>query len=211
MLDDLGSLLSTLRSDFQRHKRQFRDLGLYVTGVYHFGVWASGQKNPAARWVGSRLYGLSFLMVELGTGCSIDRTTQIGEGLHIVHPGGIRIHPHTVIGERCGIMNDVTIGTTAKGGTGAPRIGNDVFIGTGARILGPVTIGDGATIAANTLVITDVPAGATIIGVPGRVLPTPRAGAREGQPPAPIPVTERPPEATSRRPEPPSAVRSEPH
>jgi serine acetyltransferase len=60
----------------------------------------------------------------------------------------------------------------------APRIGNDVFIGSGARILGAVTIGDGATVAANTLVITDVPAGATIIGVPGRVLPLPRSATR---------------------------------
>jgi serine O-acetyltransferase len=82
----------------------------------------------------------------------------------------VRIHPRTVIGERVGIMNDVTIGT-ANARDGFPVIGNDVFIGTGARILGPVKIGDGAVIAANTLVITDVPAGATIMGVPGRVLP----------------------------------------
>jgi len=74
-----------------------------------------------------------------------------------------------VIGDRVGIMHDVTIGTNLER-PGTPVIGNDVFIGTGARILGGVKIGDGARIAANSVVLTDVPAGATAIGVPARVM-----------------------------------------
>jgi serine O-acetyltransferase len=186
---DLQSLGDLLRADFQRHERRWREMGLWATGVYHFGVWANGRATPLGRRATSALYGLGSLLVELGTGCAIDRNTRIGTGLHLLHPDGVRIHPLAVIGERCGIMNDVTIGT-AKGGTagGAPRIGNDVFIGAGARILGPVTIGDGATVAANTLVITDVPPGATVIGVPGRVLPTARrAGERTMPAPAVVP------------------------
>jgi serine O-acetyltransferase len=172
------SLRETLRADYQRHESRLRNLGLWVVGVYHFGVWANGRQTKVGRWVSSRAYGLSSLLVELGTGCLVDRNTRIGEGLHIVHSGNVRIHPAAVLGERVGIMNDVTIGT-ANARDGFPVIGNDVFIGAGARILGPVKIGDGAVVAANTLVITDVPAGATIMGVPGRVLPQarPRAAA----------------------------------
>jgi serine O-acetyltransferase len=169
----VSSLPQTLRADYERHERRLRNLGLWVVGVYHFGVWANGRQGKLSRWASSRAYAVSSLLVELGTGCSIDRNTAIGEGLHIIHSGNVRIHPRTVIGERVGIMNDVTIGT-ANARDGFPVIGNDVFIGAGARILGPVKIGDGAVIAANTLVITDVPAGATIMGVPGRVLPQAR-------------------------------------
>jgi serine O-acetyltransferase len=172
----IGNLTADLKADFVRHDRSLRELGVWVAGVYHFGVWASARPPGAGRWLASRLYGLSSLLVELGTGCHIDRTTRVGVGLHVVHAQGVRVHPEAVIGERCGIMNDVTIGTT-RGTPGAPTIGDDVFIGAGAKILGPVTVGNGATVAANTLVITDVPPGATVIGVPGRVLPGPRAGS----------------------------------
>src|SRR3954464_7850854 len=179
MVDDVLELSEMWRADFERHERRLRDFGVWVMGVYHFGVWAQTRRSRLARLVGSGLYGLTSVAVELGTGCAIDRTTEIGKGLHLVHAAGVRIHPETVIGEGCGIMNDVTIGVSKKGGR-APRIGNNVFIGAGARILGPVTIGDGAMVAANTLVLTDVPAGATVMGVPGRVLPPARPGRAHG-------------------------------
>jgi serine O-acetyltransferase len=187
----LTDLAQKVEADFVRYKRSWRDLGLWVSATLHFGVWADGHRTSLARGVTSPVYAVASLLAELGTGCSIDRRTRIGRDLHLVHAAGVRIHPNAVIGERCGIMNDVTIGT-AKDGRTAPRIGNDVFIGAGARILGPVTIGDGATVAANTLVITDVPARATVIGVPGRVLPGPRAAATgrtapsDGAKPSPV-------------------------
>jgi serine O-acetyltransferase len=177
----VSSLVDTLRADYDRHERRLRNLGLWVVGVYHFGVWANQRQSRLGRWASSRAYAVSSLLVELGTGCSIDRNTRVGDGIHIIHSGNVRIHPKVVLGQRVGIMNDVTIGT-ANARDGFPVIGDDVFIGAGARILGPVKIGDGAVIAANTLVITDVPAGATVMGVPGRVLPQARPRAAEPAP-----------------------------
>jgi serine O-acetyltransferase len=95
------------------------------------------------------------------------RETKIGKELHLIHSGNIQIHPDTIIGDRCGIQQDVTIGVNV--GPGTPVIGNDVFIGAGAKVLGGIKIGDGATIAANSLVISDIPPNSTAIGVPARV------------------------------------------
>jgi acetyltransferase-like isoleucine patch superfamily enzyme len=110
------------------------------------------------------------LVTEIATGVSIPRELEVGEGLHLIHAANIRIHPSAVIGERVGIMHDVTIGTGLDE-PGAPVIGDDVFIGAGAKIVGPVRIGAGARIAANSLVVSDVPPGATAIGVPARAVP----------------------------------------
>ena len=80
----------------------------------------------------------------------------------------IQIHPSAEIGDRCGIMHGVTLGSDGKG---VPTIGNDVFIGCGATVLGGVKVGDNARIAANSLVISDVPSGSAAMGVPARVTP----------------------------------------
>ena len=74
------------------------------------------------------------------------------------------------MGERCMISHGVTIGVLGGDRLGVPRLGNDVYVGCGAKILGPVTIGDGAIIGANAVVLEDVPAGATAVGVPARII-----------------------------------------
>lgn len=174
------TLLELWRGDLERHRGSFRELGLWVTGVYHFGTWASELQPGLPRAALSKLFGALQLGVEVVTGCTIHREAKIGDGLHLVHGWNIRIHPGVVIGERCGIMHDVTIGTNMER-DGVATIGDDVFIGAGAKILGDLTIGDRAVIGANSLVIADVPAGATAIGVPARVMRViPRAVTRDG-------------------------------
>lgn len=140
---------------------------LWAIVVYRFGNWSNGLAGPAG-WLTSKAYGLMFLGVELASGIVLNREARIGEDFHIVHSGNIKIHPETVIGDRVGIMQDVTLGTNMER-DGAPIIGNDVFIGAGAKVLGAVRIGNGARIAANSLVLTDVPEGASAVGVPARI------------------------------------------
>jgi serine O-acetyltransferase len=161
-------MLSKLQGDWARHDRKLANPALWMLAVYRYGRWVGAQKTPV-RWLGGKVYGALNLAMELATGSSLPREASVGDALHLVHYFDIRIHPHAVIGDRVGIMHDVTIGTSMNR-HGAPKIGNDVFIGTGAKILGPVTIGDRAIIAPNSVVLTDVPAGATAIGVPARVL-----------------------------------------
>jgi serine O-acetyltransferase len=85
-----------------------------------------------------------------------------------------------VIGDRCGIMHNVTIGTNMT--EGVPVIGDDVFIGVGACILGDITIGDRVRISANSLVTTDVPPDSIAIGVPAKILPSLASMGRATQP-----------------------------
>jgi serine O-acetyltransferase len=100
----------------------------------------------------------------------LDAQATIGPGLYIGHIGGVHINPQAVLGRNCDLAHRVTIGTSAMGRQGAPVLGDDVYIGTGATLVGKIKVGNGAKIAANTLVISNVPAGATVMGVPGRII-----------------------------------------
>ena len=109
----------------------------------------------------------------------IDPQATIGPGFYVGHIGGVHINPGAVLGSNCDVAHRVTIGTSAMGRQGAPLLGNDVYIGTGATLIGKIKVGDGAKIAANTLVITNVPAGATVMGVPGRIVSRPAKPKQE--------------------------------
>ncbi len=111
----------------------------------------------------------------------IDPQATIGPGLYIGHIGGVHINPQAVLGRNCDLAHRVTIGTSAMGRQGAPILGDDIYIGTGATLVGRIKVGNGAKIAANTLVIGNVPAGATVMGVPARIIMRPaRTGADPG-------------------------------
>ena len=85
----------------------------------------------------------------------------------IPHPNGIVIHPDSQIGPNCFMLQQVTL---AAGASGAPRLGGNVQVGSGAKLLGAVRVGDNARIGANAVVLQDVPAGATAVGVPARII-----------------------------------------
>jgi serine O-acetyltransferase len=97
-------------------------------------------------------------------GCDIPINARIGPGLNMPHPNGIVIHPEAYVGWNCTIFQQVTIGTKGTA-DGVPEIGNNVEISAGAKILGPVKIGDWALIGTNAIVTKDVLPGATVVGV----------------------------------------------
>jgi serine O-acetyltransferase len=102
------------------------------------------------------------------SGAEIDLTVQIGGGLLLPHTNGIVIHPKAKIGINCLIHQQVTIGTAVDGADDVPVVEENVKIYAGAKVLGPIRIGARATIGANSVVLTDVPEGATVIGSPAR-------------------------------------------
>jgi serine O-acetyltransferase len=104
-------------------------------------------------------------------GIDISRDTRIGSGLYIGHFGGIVVNAAVVIGDNCNLSQGVTLGQVNRGpNAGCPIIGNDVYIGPGAKIMGRIHIGDRAAIGANAVVVEDVPPNVAVGGVPARVI-----------------------------------------
>ncbi len=120
------------------------------------------------RGVAKIFYRYKYHKLSLKLGFSIPYN-NIGPGLAIVHYGTVVISSGAVIGENCRIHAGVNIG--ANGGESkAATIGNNVYIGPGAKIIGDVSIGDGAVIGANAVVVSDVPGGGTVGGVPAKII-----------------------------------------
>jgi serine O-acetyltransferase len=104
------------------------------------------------------------------TGIEIHPGAQINEGLFIDHGMGVVIGETAVVGKNVTLYQGVTLGGTGKEkGKRHPNIGDNVVIGTGAKILGNITIGDNSYIGANAVVVKDVPPNSTVVGVPGRI------------------------------------------
>lgn len=117
-----------------------------------------------------RLAPLAHALTKLNTlvnGCVIGRGARFGAGFVLVHTAGIVINGGVVGGENVIVEHGVTIGAE-KGRS--PRIGDNVFIGAGAKIVGGIRVGDHARIGANAVVVKDVPDHATVVGVPAYVV-----------------------------------------
>lgn len=105
------------------------------------------------------------------TGVEIHPGAEIGKGFVIDHGMGVVIGETTVIGDNCTIYQNVTLGGTGKDhGKRHPTLGNNVLVGSGAKVLGPFTVGDNARIAAGAVVLSEVPADSTAVGVPARIV-----------------------------------------
>jgi serine O-acetyltransferase len=125
--------------------------------------------NVISRAVLRRLICIAHRFWSAVAGADIPLTAKFGGGLLLPHPNGIVIHPASQIGVNCTIYQQVTLGGRDDN-HGAPVIGANVLIGTGAKILGSVTVGDGARIGANAVVLADVPPRATAVGVPAKII-----------------------------------------
>jgi len=118
---------------------------------------------PIARF---RLRRLTFKL-----GILIPYRTSIDDGLYIVHAGNIVVNGKTVIGRNCTLCHGVTLGEAARGKRkGCPTIGDNVYLGPGAKVFGAVTIGNNVAVGANCVVTTDIPDNSVVVGVPGRVI-----------------------------------------
>jgi serine O-acetyltransferase len=128
--------------------------------------------------IAQKYFIIKYLIFTVITGSDISPRASLGKRLFLPHPNGVVIHEDAVIGDDCIIMHQVTVGQLAA--AGAPVLGNKVYIGAGAKVLGAITLGEGARIGANSVVLRDVPAGRTAVGIPAILtVPSPMVAAAE--------------------------------
>ena len=138
--------------------------GLHALYVHKVASWFW---RHGLRWFGRFTSHIGRML----TGIEIHPGAQIGRRVFIDHGMGVVIGETAEVGDDVTLYHGVTLGGTSWGkGKRHPKLGKGVVIGAGAKVLGPITVGDGAKIGSNAVVVKDVPANATVVGVPGRVL-----------------------------------------
>ncbi len=161
---------SLIAEDFRAHGRDWHSPGFRALVVHRFGNLRMSVRNRPLRVPLSLLYRWGERRVRSKSGIEIPFDVRIGRRVEIHHHSGIVINGYVEIGDGCIIRQNVTIGIKEIGDHGAPILGRNVEVGAGAVILGHIRIGDGARIGANAVVMTDVPDGATAVGVPARII-----------------------------------------
>jgi len=160
-------MFPNLKEDYRIYGHMM-SAALWVMAVYRYGRWVETLRFKIVRKIFDKIYWFFYNLVSTFTGVHLPRRVTLGKTFHIIHAGSIVIHPKTIIGDHVGIMHEVTIGS--RGTYGAPVIGNNVFIGVGAKILGEITIGDNVDIGANAVVLKDIPSNSLVVGIPGRII-----------------------------------------
>src|ERR671932_1575146 len=124
--------------------------GLWALAEYRFSRWACTKIHvPVIRQVLRLFCHVWHKLIEITTGIDLPYQADIGKGLYIGHFGGIIVNPSVKIGEYCNLSQDITIGIAGRGEKrGSPTIGDRVYVGSGARLIGRITIGNDVAIGA---------------------------------------------------------------
>ncbi len=171
----LPNLWQQIQEDWVAHGRDWTKPGFRAVAVYRFGVWRMTVQPKLLRAPLSLLYGMLYRKMRNGYGIELPYTTKLGRRVVIEHQGGIVIHGFCEIGDDCIIRQGVTLGNRYLDRPfEAPKLGKRVNVGAGAKVLGGVIIEEDATIGANAVVLANVPAGQTAVGIPAKLL-KPRA------------------------------------
>jgi serine O-acetyltransferase len=161
--DSLAALIKVLLTD-----------GTVAMLVYRVMQWARACRLVPIEWFCNKFNAST-------QGCIIGRGAEFGPRFVLIHSTGVVINGQVLGGSGIHVEHQVTIGAERRG---SPRLGDDVFIGAGAKIVGPVLIGSHTRIGANAVVVADVPDHATAVGVPARIV------HRHAEPRVSVPVAE---------------------
>lgn len=176
-------MFDILRQDFDRYYATWKGYrpwraalhavltyGFLATCVYRYGRWT---RTIRPRWLGLPFrvaYVLLKVPTELLLGIDISLNADIGPGLYIGHYGGIFLHCNA--GKGLSVGQGVTIGYKGAGKSDRwPELGNNIYVGAGAKVIGNISVGDGAIIGANTVVTKDVPPRMRVVGAAIRMTP----------------------------------------
>ncbi len=164
-------MFDNVREDWRTHECKWTRHGFWVLLIYRFGRWRYGVRPRFVRIPFSFLYKLLKFTSEMLLGTELPCEAVIGRRLVIEHIGGIVVSGDAVLGDDCVLRNGVTIGLRHRGIRGSPQIGNRVDIGAGAKLLGPIKVGDDCAVGANAVVLCDVPPNSVAVGVPAQIRP----------------------------------------
>ena len=169
------SFITTIREDISRVQEQdpAAQSGPIIFLTYP-GLHAKWMHTPE-HWLWEHgLRGLARVLSQTTrffTGVEIHPAAQLGRRFFIDHAMGVVIGETTIVGDDCVLYQGVTLGGTGNEcGKRHPTLGDNVTVGTGAKVLGNITIGDNVRIGGNSVVVKDVPSDSTVVGIPGRVV-----------------------------------------
>ncbi|MBH8553908.1 serine acetyltransferase [Nostocaceae cyanobacterium CENA357] len=165
------NLWQQIKEDWIAHGRDWTKPGFRAVVVQRFGVWRMKIQPKLLRAPLSILYRMLYRKVRNTYGIELPYTVQLGRRVIIEHQGAIVIHGYCAIGDDSIIRQGVTLGNRYLDRPfDAPKLGKRVNVGAGAKIFGDITVGDGANIGANAVVLCNVPAEATAVGIPAKIV-----------------------------------------
>jgi len=177
---NLRETLRDLHWDLERYQHRLRKPklailllfpGFQAVALYRISRWLNTRSKQHLFWWWPViiLEAMSARFVEIITGIYISPNAQIGAGLYFPHFGGIFIGDGAVIGRNCDIFQGVTIGYSGRHGqSGYPVLGDRVFVAAGAKVIGPIHVGNDVAVGANAVVTKSVPDHAVVLGIPGQ-------------------------------------------
>lgn len=174
-----AELFATISADCFRYNRQIGFIGFLRCGYenpgFKFTFWLRLCSflfwRPTLKFPFYYLAKLILNHYKYKFGIDMPVGLDVGSGFYIGHFGGIVIGKNVVIGKNCNLSHGVTLGQVNRGeNKGSPIIGNNVYVGVGAKVLGKIIVGDNAAIGANCVVIKNVPDNGVVVGVPGKLV-----------------------------------------
>lgn len=164
-------LWEQIKEDWIAHKRDWTKPGFRAVAVQRFGVWRMKIQPKLLRAPFSILYRALYRKIRNSYGIDLPYTVNLGRRVIIEHQNAIIIHGYATIGDDCIIRQGVTIGNRYRDRPlEAPKLGQRVNVGAGAKILGNVAIGDDVNIGANAVVLSDIASGKTVVGIPAKII-----------------------------------------
>ena len=164
-------MFNNILADLRAYDGNWSAQGFWVMVVYRFGRWRYGVRPKLLRKFFSLVYHVLYKVVQIVTGIELPCEVVVGRNFVIDHFGGIIISGYAKFGDNCRLRDGVVVGLRRVEEKCAPIIGNNVDIGSGAKLLGQIRIGDNVLIGANAVVLCDVPDNSVAVGVPAIVKP----------------------------------------
>jgi serine O-acetyltransferase len=159
-------MFENIRADLRAYDGHWGAQGFWALVVYRFGRWRYGVRPALLRKLCSLVYKVLYKIIQIVAGIELPCEARIGRNFVIDHFGGIVVSGYAQFGDNCRIRNGVVVGLSRVESPCAPIIGDNVDIGAGAKILGPIKIGNNVAVGANAVVICDVPDDCIAVGVP---------------------------------------------